>query len=712
MTEVISNATTVDSFSHKSAYRPEIDGLRALAVISVIINHFNKDLLPSGYLGVDIFFVISGYVITSSLANRPNKSFLDVFLGFYSRRVKRLVPTLVLCVVITSILICLFNPDPRISLRTGITSLFGFSNLYLLKQATNYFATSTELNVFTQTWSLGVEEQFYFLFPFLVWFTGFGRQTATGSRNLIGMMGAIAVASVAAFIHLNGTNQSAAYFLMPTRLWELGAGCLLFLGLKGSGDPLSDLLFRVRPTAVFCIIVATLFIPLQFSVQATISVVLFTTLLIASVRPQTPAYAFLTSAPVVYIGLISYSLYVWHWSVLSISRWTIGIHWWSAPIQMGLMLLLAIVSYRFVEKPLRHAEWSSQRWKSIGYGLGASAVAAGFLIGLGNPLKGRLYVGSKEIPAELTTSQLLKSSWIGEKGERSSRLLQQLKNCNMTPQYLKLTDENYNSKPIVDAAFIRKCTHSSGAQSPRKVLLVGDSFAEVTAKHLALAATSLGYEFKFINGYGCPYPLRLALIKSSARQVCPDVDEALLAREIVGGLGPGDLVVIRLDLPKTQYLSYPGFFSIPPVDAYDEEILSLHSKIVKQGAQLLLIGANPTLSPHTFASAQLQWFQLAGNNYFNSADTPQTVYFLAQDRHLRETLPRHIGLYYFSIADYLCGPNNMCILRKDGRLLYSDIEHISPYAHDLFFPTLFSYMSKILSSSPSYSPDRACGTCQ
>ena len=154
-----------NSASKTSRYRPEIDGLRAFAVVAVIINHFNKDILPGGYLGVDIFFVISGYVITSSLFGRPSKDFKDFISGFYERRIKRLVPALSVFVLITSIAICLFNPTPDLSLRTGITSLFGLSNLYLLKQSTDYFAQSTELNVFTHTWSLGVEEQFYVFFP-------------------------------------------------------------------------------------------------------------------------------------------------------------------------------------------------------------------------------------------------------------------------------------------------------------------------------------------------------------------------------------------------------------------------------------------------------------------------------------------------------------------------------------------------------------------
>ena len=114
------------------------------------------------------------------------------------------------------------DADPAASLRTGIASLFGLSNFYLLKQATDYFGASAELNVFTHTWSLGVEEQFYLLFPFLVWFTKFSRLKAKGTINLIRVVGALSVPSLIAFVYLNHTDQPAAYFLMPARLWELG----------------------------------------------------------------------------------------------------------------------------------------------------------------------------------------------------------------------------------------------------------------------------------------------------------------------------------------------------------------------------------------------------------------------------------------------------------------------------------------------------------
>ena len=149
-------------------------------------------------------------------------------LGFYTRRIKRLVPSLVLCVLVTGVAVALVNPNPLVSLQTGASALFGLSNLFLLKQATDYFGAAAELNVFTHTWSLGVEEQFYFVYPFLICGSPvFSRQTARGSRYLYWVIIGLALVSLAAFIRLNDTNQPAAYFLMPTRLWELGAGSLL-----------------------------------------------------------------------------------------------------------------------------------------------------------------------------------------------------------------------------------------------------------------------------------------------------------------------------------------------------------------------------------------------------------------------------------------------------------------------------------------------------
>ena len=321
-------------------------------MVAVIINHFNKDLLPSGYLGVDIFFVISGYVITSSLAGRESKSFWDFVTGFYERRIKRLVPALVGFVLITGVLMCLFIPEPGPALTTGIASLFGLSNLDLFKKSTDYFAQSTELNPFTHTWSLGVEEQFYLVFPFLIWFSGFGRQAKNGARNLFLWSGALTIASLIGFIYLYKVNQPAAYFLMPLRFWEMAAGCLIFIGFQKRAR-IEQALEQVPPFLVVTGMVGVMFLPVSAAVPATIGVVVLSAILIACLKKGTVAYQFFTLEKVVYVGMISYSLYLWHWGVLSISRWTIGVHWWSVPIQVILIFFLANSSYVFIEKPLR-----------------------------------------------------------------------------------------------------------------------------------------------------------------------------------------------------------------------------------------------------------------------------------------------------------------------------------------------------------------------
>ena len=348
-------------------YRPEIDGLRAIAVVSVIIYHlqislFDFPVLSGGFLGVDIFFVISGYVITSSLYQRPSKNFKDFISGFYERRIKRLVPALTVFVLFSSIAICLFQENPNLSLWTGLTSLFGLSNLYLLEKATDYFAQSTELNVFTHTWSLGVEEQFYIIFPLLIWFSGFGRQTKNGAQNLFLIVGALTITSLIGFLYLYTSNQSAAYFLMPTRFWEMASGCLLFVGLQ-KRKCIKQFFEKAPPILVLACIMGVMYLPISLATTLTVAVVVFSLVLIASLKKETAAYKFLTNSRVIYIGRISYSLYLWHWGVLSISRWTIGIHWWSVPFQIALIFYLANISYRYIETPLRKGDWFGKRWK-------------------------------------------------------------------------------------------------------------------------------------------------------------------------------------------------------------------------------------------------------------------------------------------------------------------------------------------------------------
>jgi peptidoglycan/LPS O-acetylase OafA/YrhL len=143
-------------------YRLDIDGLRAVAVLAVIVNHFSSSILPAGNLGVDLFFVISGYVITASLSRAKSTSLKGFLASFFAKRAKRLLPALVACVIPSAILICLFNPWPQGDIKTGITALFGLSNIWLYLQDTNYFGKSAEQTSLLKPGRLELRSSFIF----------------------------------------------------------------------------------------------------------------------------------------------------------------------------------------------------------------------------------------------------------------------------------------------------------------------------------------------------------------------------------------------------------------------------------------------------------------------------------------------------------------------------------------------------------------------
>ncbi len=183
------------------AYFAHIDGLRAFAVLAVMLYHLNPTALPGGFVGVDVFFVISGYVVTASLAGHRNES-LGAFLGqFYARRLARLVPALATMLVVTTALYVLFVPKAwfnRAAETVGQAAFWGMSNWTLEQQVINYFEPRAELNPFTHTWSLGVEEQFYLVAPLFL-FVALGSRFAPRRRSLavIGILTLAALSFVA-----------------------------------------------------------------------------------------------------------------------------------------------------------------------------------------------------------------------------------------------------------------------------------------------------------------------------------------------------------------------------------------------------------------------------------------------------------------------------------------------------------------------------------
>ena len=564
-----------NKLSTKSRYRPEIDGLRAFAVVAVIINHFNKDILPGGYLGVDIFFVISGFVITSSLYQRPSENFRDFISGFYERRIKRLVPALSVFVLITSIAICFFNAVPSTSLKTGLTSLFGLSNLYLFKTSTNYFAGPTQLNVFTHTWSLGVEEQFYILFPFLIWFSGFGRQTKNGAHNLFLIVGTLTITSLIGFLYLYTSNQPAAYFLMPTRFWEMASGCLLFIEFH-KRKSIELFLEKIPPLLVLLSIIGVMYLPMSLATVSTVSVVALTLVLIASLKKQTIAFKIFTYPKVVYIGLISYSLYLWHWGVLSISRWTIGIYWWSVPFQVALMFGLAIASYRYIETPIRKSNWFGRQWKTLVVGGGVLVALSGGLIALEKPLKGKLYLG---------------------------KTIETRNGINETT----LNWQNCRDPKADFLTIFRLCSIGSKGKT---ALLVGDSHAENYFSALKLFLDS-GYKKVIGIAFGGQ------LFPSDTQN-----DNSKIISEFLATAKPGDTIIFALNYDLYFQENNPPFSitrkkrgdspKLRDISQWKKMFTILLKDLVKKNINILLIGPSPAFSidaPLNVEDCSKQWFK-------------------------------------------------------------------------------------------------------
>jgi peptidoglycan/LPS O-acetylase OafA/YrhL len=668
--------------SPSSKYRPEIDGLRAFAVVAVIINHFNKDLLPGGYLGIDIFFVISGYVITSSLAGRESKNFLDFVTGFYERRIKRLMPVLVVFVLITSILISLFNPDPSVSLGYGWKSLFGVSNISLYRRSTDYFAQSTELNPFTHTWSLGVEEQFYLLFPFLIWFSGFGQQTSKGPRNLFFLIGTLTIASLIGFIYLYQVNQPAAYFLMPPRFWEMAAGCLLFIGFQKRAR-IEQSLEQVPPLLVVAAMVGVMYLPVAAAVPATIGMVVLTTVLIACLKKGTIAYKFFTLENVVYVGLISYSLYLWHWTVLSISRWTVGIHWWSAPIQVALIIALATASYNFIEIKTRKKAWHKNRFITLSIGISLAAIPAASIFALARAPENFLYTGSKEFKEPSFNDRF---------------------------NNIAITHEKCFVFKDVSSAIQDCVEHGTNQRSSKTVWLLGDSHAMVLLNGIRRVARNNQATLRVVTRAATAFPQPQNYFKLNKYDKKNGMLSARLIRqlntELLRQVSKGDIVIIAQRFmfhfgPDTfenweedfAYVSNEGksidgskrkFFG-----DWLNETDNLGMLLKSKGASLIIMGPVPEWE-NGKAFCIKQWYNLSSCRQLR---TDQDKLHQQSLEDLTKLAQKHSNLYIFNTNEVLC-PLNICRFQDpEGRNLYLDDDHISDYASfNLVAPVLSKFI--------------------
>jgi len=336
-------------------YRPDVDGLRAIAVLSVVVFHFAGERLAGGYLGVDIFFVLSGYLITRII----HKEIVDghfTMSGFYERRVRRIAPALLFLLAVASVvaIFVLLPADLEGYGKALLATLAFVANIYSWRD-TDYFARAAEDKPLLHMWSLGVEEQFYILFPLILAFV-----VRRWPRLALGFVAVLTAASfVLNVLALKAGAASPAFYLFPTRAWELGCGAMVALALPAtSGSPRAMLAPSILSGVAILAIAFSLVHPAPpwpMLPDAALAVAATAILLRVGNSTSTPVTRLLSLKPLVWVGLISYSLYLWHWPIIVFTRYFLVRDLTGVEVFVAFIMMsgIAWVSYRYVERPFR-----------------------------------------------------------------------------------------------------------------------------------------------------------------------------------------------------------------------------------------------------------------------------------------------------------------------------------------------------------------------
>ncbi len=671
-------------------YLDFLDGLRAIAVASVVLYHLDASWVPNGYLGVDIFFVISGFIVSYSVAGREKLPFHRLVADFYARRFIRILPALIVCVLLTGLVSALFIPDAWLSSghdRVGLYALFGLSNVEL-SRGTDYFSPVTEFNPFTHTWSLGVEEQFYLLFPllFFPWFLKRGK--------LISFLAYLLAFVVSAIIwyRLSVSAPLQAFYMIYSRFWELAAGVLCFeatqvlrrhrfvtpasAAVTSAGLALLAfcLFYRPAPNAAW--------ISNAAAVAGTVAI-------IASLRDRNisaTAFAPLQAGPVRFIGKISYSLYLWHWPVFVLTRWTTGLETVAElTVSLAIAMGLSVLSYRFVETPVRHS-------RAL-FRLPRYATALGGLACIGVAWLALHTVVLNKDAISLSTVTRHKLDW---KADIARPTFEDLPGCIALPQ--------------VEGIALRFIRGGCGGSSEgRRVYFLGDSHSYVLQNLMRRFTLITGVESVLVTTAGCTF-LSLQL----ERDIDPGcaAPTAAAVRHLQTHLKAGDLVFLpSLRLPRLteQFRRFSDAAAVNGVygpgraeqrsKAIDNAI-SILRPLADRGAIFLFEAPLPLFRSVSFRCS----------DWFNSSN-PACADGLSIERdfilHLRqptmsgfariaETIPQ---VDVWDPLPVLC-PDEMCHMFRGDKPLFSDGDHISAYSTILLTPAFVAAATKALSGQP------------
>ncbi|MFC3532592.1 acyltransferase family protein [Vogesella facilis] len=533
-----------------SSYRPDIDGLRAVAVLAVIAYHIGVPGLAGGFVGVDIFFVISGYLISGLLQQELLQHGKVRFAAFFARRIRRLGPALLLVTLCTLLAgYVLLLPDAANSLGREARAVVTLSaNHHFLSHAFDYFNAATDLKPLLHTWSLAVEEQYYLVWPLLMmaaWRWGQG-----SLRVVRGTLAAVLLGSFLLCLYLSWHNLPQAFYLMPTRAWEFAAGGLLalapatrwrsegalalLLGLAGAALTFGCILLFDERRMVFPGWIASL-------------PVLGALLLIVAgeLSPRNVVSRLLASPLLTALGLLSYSWYLWHQPLLALGRsYGVGERELTRDLLLGggLSLLLAWLTYCLLEQPIR------QR-RPAPFALDKSTLWAGLAMSLAVWLAGTV---DMYLPA--------RHPWPGQQ-----RILQLKADGPQTPPGCGMARDG---TPLASAASCR----IGSAMAPLRLLAWGDSHSDHSLPMYQALAQSQGIAMLRRVYHGCPpLPDAVPVGEGKVRSWCLNHSRAVWQEvEQLAGKGlNGVLMNVRWN--GYTALPVPGSLAITGLAAVDAQ---------------------------------------------------------------------------------------------------------------------------------------------
>lgn len=632
--------TPASGHSGAPAYRPDIDGLRALAVIAVILFHTGIPGFRGGYVGVDIFFVISGYLITQLLEMSPDESVRRRLSTFYLRRIRRILPALLATCIVTAIVaVALFTPDELVNVGKYLAATpLLLTNVAAWTERSQYFAPNIQQLPIGHLWSISVEEQFYLFYPLLL---------IVISRHLPYRRLALAVlaaGSLALCIWASHHKPVANYFFAPTRAWELLLGAMLAIGQTpriGHGVAAEGL----AVASLVGIITVVRFYTADTPYPGTAALVpgLATAALLATGSRPRPALInrMLSWRPLVFIGLISYSLYLWHQPLLAFaSYYRIGpLTPGATALLLAATLLLATASWRFIERPVRtRAFLKSTRALLVGAGLGSAGIL----------LAGLILWNSDGFPHRLSPE---------------ARAL--IVSMNGTPELVPCVE----SMPLEQIRAGKLCNYGPG-DSSSKVLLWGDSHAVSLMPAVTALAKAHGMHTYFVAKYNClpvfAPPGPTTLVAATDRYGCATFNAAVV--EAVARLQP-ELII--LDGAWAASEPPPG---VPDIATGVEQTVG---RVGGHARSVCVVFAVPMLKYPVSHALQVAYRRHLPDDFLTLSRADALAQHRAMEHDLR-VIAQSNGLRVADPKDALC-PGHDCLYKADGRSLYFDDAHLSVY---------------------------------